>query len=61
MNTPSNTITASTTRPVTLPLYNLRCAADGQIIERIFKREPGVMKVYANPATEKVYNRHYRQ
>ena len=54
MNTSSNT-TAGTTRPVTLPLYNLRCAADEQTIERIFKHEPGVVKVYANPAAEKVY------
>ena len=26
-----------------------------QVVERVFKREPGVVKVYANPATEKVY------
>jgi copper chaperone CopZ len=55
VNTPSNPTTASATRPLTLPLYNLSCAADGQVIERILKQEPGVVKVYANPATEKVY------
>ena len=55
MNTPSNPTTASATRPLTLPLYNLSCAADGQVIERILKQEPGVVKVYANPTTEKVY------
>ncbi|HMN26771.1 MAG TPA: hypothetical protein PKE45_01360 [Caldilineaceae bacterium] len=54
MNTSSNT-TADALRPVTLPLYNLRCAADGQTIERILRQAPGVVKVYANPASEKVY------
>lgn len=55
MNTPSNSTPARITRPLTLHLYNLSCAADGQTIERAFKQEPGVLKVYANPATEKVY------
>lgn len=55
MNTPANTMTAGATRPLTLPLVNVRCAADGHTIERLLKQEPGVVKVYANPATEKVY------
>ena len=55
MNTPSNITTTAATRPLTLPLYNLSCAADGQTIERILRQAPGVVKVYANPATEKVY------
>jgi copper chaperone CopZ len=55
MNTQSNTTTASATRQLTLPLYNLSCNSDAQIIERTLGREPGVVKVYANPATEKVY------
>jgi len=55
MNTPSNPTTAGATRPVTLHLYNLSCASDTQTIERVLQREPGVVKVYANPATEKVY------
>ena len=50
-------ITTSTgvIKPVTLPLFNLNCSADAQVVERVLKREPGVVKVYANPATEKVY------
>ena len=55
MSTPSNPTTAGATRPVTLPLYNLNCAGDTQTIERILRREPGLVKVYANSATEKVY------
>lgn len=55
MSTPSNSTPASTTRPLTLHLYNLSCTADGQTIERILKQEPGIVKVYANPVTEKVY------
>lgn len=43
------------TKPVTLPLYNLSCVADVHWVEQMLKREPGVVKVYANPATEKVY------
>jgi copper chaperone CopZ len=43
------------TRPLVLPLYNLSCSGDAQTIERIIKKEPGVVEVYANPASEKVY------
>ena len=49
------TASAGMTKPVTLPLFNLNCSADVQVVERVFKCEPGVVKVYANPATEKVY------
>lgn len=52
---PATTTNAALTKPVTLPLFNLDCSADAQVVERVFKREPGVVKVYANPATEKVY------
>lgn len=55
MDTLANTTTVGTTRPITLPLYNLRCAADAQTVDRFLSQEPGVGKVYANPATEKVY------
>jgi P-type Cu+ transporter len=54
MNTSFNTI-ASATRPVTLPLYHLSCAADAQTVERVLKQAPGVANVYANFAVEKVY------
>ena len=43
------------TKPVVLSLYNLSCSADTHSIEQMLKREPGVVKVYANPATEKAY------
>ena len=55
MDTSSNITTAGTTRPITLSLSNLRCAVDTQTIERIFRQEPGVVKVYANAASEKIY------
>ena len=45
----------ASTKPVTLPLFNLSCSADTQTVERILERESGVVKVYANPASEKVY------
>lgn len=51
----TTTTNAVATRPVTLPLFNLSCSADAQSIERLLYHEPGVVKVYANPATEKVY------
>lgn len=51
----ATTTNAGVTKPVTLPLFNLDCSADAQIVERVFKREPGIVKIYANPATEKVY------
>lgn len=46
---------AKPTQHLTLLLYNLRCSGDTQLVERIFRQEPGVATVYANPATEKVY------
>lgn len=52
---PAITTNASLTKPVTLPLFNVSCSADTQLVERILKREPGVVKVYANPVSEKVY------
>lgn len=55
MNTSSTPTTTVLTKPVILPLYNLRCSADTQLVEHILTRESGVVKVYANPATEKVY------
>lgn len=55
MNPSSTLVATNAVRPVTLSLYNLTCVSDTQSIERILQREPGVMKVYANPATEKVY------
>jgi copper chaperone CopZ len=42
-------------RPLVLPLYNLSCSSDVQTIENILKQEPGVVEVYANPVSEKVY------
>jgi copper chaperone CopZ len=55
MSTSASPTTAGATRPVILPLYQLSCSSDVQTIERVLKREPGVVEVYANPATEKVY------
>jgi Cu+-exporting ATPase len=55
MSTPANLTTAGATRPVILPLSNLSCSSDAHTIERVLRREPGVVEVYANPATEKVY------
>ena len=55
MNATPKTNRASETRPVVLPLYNLSCSGDAQTIERIFKAESGVVEVYANPVSEKVY------
>ena len=51
----STATNATSTSPVTLSLYNLRCSADTQLVEHLLKEEPGVVNVYANPATEKVY------
>jgi copper chaperone CopZ len=43
-------------RFIGLPLYHLGCSSgDSLTIERILARQPGVMKVYANPVTEKAY------
>lgn len=55
MNIASKIDQVNDTRPVVLPLYNLSCSGDTQTIERIFKAEPGVVEVYANPVSEKVY------
>ena len=55
MDTSTTTTSTSSIKPITLPLFNVGCSADTQLVERILKREPGVVKVYANPATEKVY------
>ena len=52
---PTTATNTGVTKPVVLSLYNLSCSADTHSIEQLLKREPGVMKVYANPATEKVY------
>ena len=39
-----------------LPLYNLGCSSgDALTAERILAQQPGVMEVYANPATEVAY------
>lgn len=38
-----------------LPLHNLRCSSDAQVIERVLGRQPGVAEVYANPVTERVH------
>lgn len=46
---------AKQTQRLTLPLYNLGCSSDAQMVERALRREQGVATVYANPATEKVY------
>lgn len=44
------------TQRVTVPLYNLSCGGGGVlIIERALARVPGVVRVYANPATEMAY------
>lgn len=51
----ATTRNAAGIKPVTLPLFNLSCSADTQTVERILEREPGVVNVYANPASEKVY------
>jgi copper chaperone CopZ len=43
-------------RRLTLPLFWLSCSSsDSLMLERILRQQPGVVTVYANPATEKVY------
>jgi copper chaperone CopZ len=43
-------------RCIVLPLYHLGCSSgDSLIVERILARQPGVIRVYANPAAEKAY------
>jgi copper chaperone CopZ len=55
MSTSVKTTNGAPIQRVTLPLYNVDCASDAQTIERILQQLPGVMTVYANPASEKVY------
>ena len=44
------------TQRLTLPLYNLGCSSgDTLTVERILTQQPGVIEVYANPATEAAY------
>lgn len=44
------------TQRVTVPLYDLSCGGGGVLtIERALARVPGVVRVYANPATEMAY------
>lgn len=44
------------TQRLTLPLYDLGCSSgDALTVERILARQPGVLEVYANPATETAY------
>lgn len=38
-----------------LQLHNLRCSSDTQVVERVLRRQPGVVEVYANPVTERVH------
>lgn len=41
---------------LTLPLYKLSCSSsDSLALERRLRHQPGVVTVYANPATEKLY------
>ena len=55
MNMPVKAPTVAPIQRLTLPLYNVACASDGQTVERILQQIPGVTTVYANPASEKVY------
>jgi len=49
-------VKAKQTQRLTLPLYNLGCSSgDALTVERILARQPGVIEVYANPATEAAY------
>ena len=44
------------TQTLTLPLINLSCSSsDALAVERLLARVAGVVKVYANPATEMAY------
>ncbi len=40
---------------ITLPIYNLGCASETRLVERILRAVPGVLHVYVNPATEMAY------
>ena len=44
------------TQRITLPIDNLGCGGGGALtVERALAREPGVVRVYVNPATEMAY------
>jgi len=44
------------TQNLTLPLFNLSCSSgDALTVERLLAQMPGVIDVYANPATEMAY------
>lgn len=55
MSMPVKATNVAPIQRLTLPLYNVDCASDGQTVERILQQIPGVTTVYANPASEKVY------
>lgn len=56
MNVQLQTGITTKTKHITLPIYNLSCGGGGVlVIERILSRTPGVIEVYANPATEMAY------
>jgi cation transport ATPase len=55
MSTSGKATSSVPIRRVTLSLHSLNCASDAQTVERILKEAPGVVAVYANPASEKVY------
>ena len=44
------------TQRITLPIYDLCCGGGGALtVERALAKVPGVLRVYANPATELAY------
>jgi copper chaperone CopZ len=44
------------TQRLRLPLFNLGCSSGSALtVERILAQQPGVVEVYANPATEAAY------
>jgi copper chaperone CopZ len=44
------------TKRITLPIDNLGCGGGGALtVERALERQPGVVRVYVNPATEMAY------
>jgi copper chaperone CopZ len=55
MNTQTTISTLSSAQRITLPLFNVGCSSDAQIVEQVLRRQPGVTMVYANAVTEKVY------
>lgn len=45
-----------TTHRITLPIDDLGCGGGGALtVERALARQPGVVRVYVNPATEMAY------